>query len=77
MTMVQLKSGYDYYLLSYEHLYFPILPSKMGLKKCFLQQQFERRCGPTATVSSLKATSNESPDFALQGKRPSSRNNAA
>ena len=36
MTMVQYKSGCDYYVLSYEHFYFPILPSNMGLKKCVL-----------------------------------------
>ena len=32
------------------------LPSKLGMKKCFLPQQLECRCGPTATVTSLKAT---------------------
>ena len=31
----------------------PNLPSKMGLKKCFLLQQLECRCGPTATVTFL------------------------
>ena len=36
MTMVKLKSGCDYYLLSYEHFYLPNLSSKLGLKKCFL-----------------------------------------
>ena len=62
MTMVQWKSGCDYYFLSYERFYLPILPSKMGLKKIFLPQQFECRCGPTATVMSLKVTWNEGPD---------------
>ena len=33
MTIVQWKSGYDYYLLSYEHFCLPNLPSKMSLKK--------------------------------------------
>ena len=36
MTMVQWKSGCDCYFFSYEHFYLPILPSKMGLKKCVL-----------------------------------------
>ena len=54
MRMVQWKCGCDYYLLSYVHFYLPNLPSKMGLKKCFLPQQLECRCGPTATVTSLK-----------------------
>ena len=36
-----------------------------GLKKCFLPTQLERRCGPTATVTSLKVTWNEGPDNAL------------
>ena len=68
MTMVQWKSGCDYYLLSYEHFYLPNLPSKMGLKKCFLSQHLECRCGPTATVTSLKVTWSEGPDQAPQGK---------
>ena len=34
-------------------------------------------CGQTATVTSLKVTWNEGSDQALQGKRLSSRNNAA
>ena len=49
MTMVQWKSGCDYYLLSYEHFYLPNLHSKIGLKKCFLPQHLECRFGPTAT----------------------------
>ena len=77
MTMVQWKSGYDYYMLSYEHFYFPKTPSKLGLKKCFLPQQLECRCVPTATVTSLKNTWNEGPDQAPQGKRLSSRDYAA
>ena len=72
MTMVQWKSGCDTYLLSYEHFYFTNLPSKMGLKMCFLPQQLECLFGPTATVTSLKVTWNEGPDQALQGKRLSS-----
>ena len=72
MTKVQWKSGCDYYLLSYKHFYLPNLPSKMTLKKCFLPQQLECRCGPTATVTSLKVTWNEGLDQALQRKRPSS-----
>ena len=74
MTMVQLKSGSDYYLLSYERFYLPNLPSKMGLKKCFLPHQLECHCGPTATATPLKVTWNKGPDEALQGKRLSSRN---
>ena len=62
MTMVQWESGCDYYLLSYEHFYLQNLPSKMALKKCFLPQQLESRCGTTATVTSLKVTLNEGPD---------------
>ena len=77
MRMVQWKSGCDYYLLSYEKFFLPNFPSKIGLKKCFLKQQFECRCGPTATVTSLKDSWNEGPDQALQGKRFSSRNYAA
>ena len=77
MRMVLWKSGCDYYLLSYEHFYLPNLPSKMGLKKCFLLQQLECCCGPTATVTSLKVTRNEGPNQALQGRWPSSRNYAA
>ena len=77
MTMVQWKSGCDYYLLSYEHFYLPIYPSKMGMKKCILLQQLQCLCGLTATVTSLKVTWNEGSDQALQGKRLSSRNNAA
>ena len=77
MTIVQWKSGCDYYLLSYNHFYITNLPSKMGLKKIFLPQQLECRCGPTATVTSLKVIWNEGPDQALQGKRLSSRNYAA
>ena len=76
MTMDQWKSGCDYYLLSYEHFYLPNLPSNMGLKKCFLPQQLECHCGPSATVTTLKVTWNEGPDQAFQGKRPSSRNYA-
>ena len=77
MTMVQGKNGCDNYLLSYEHFYLPNLPSKMSMKKCFLLQQLECLCGPTATVTSLKDTWIEGPDQALQGKRLSSRNYAA
>ena len=77
MTMVQWENGCGYHLLSYEHFYFPNLPSKMNLKKCFLPQQLECRCGPTATVTSLRVTWNEGPDQALQGKRLSSRNYTA
>ena len=77
MRMVQWKSGCDYYLLSYKHFFLPNFPSKMGLKKCFLTQQLECRCGPTATVTSLKVTWNEGTDEALQGKRLNSRNYAA
>ena len=77
MTMVQWKSDDDYYSLSYEHFYLPILPSKMSLKNCFSLQQLECRCGPTATVTSLKVTRNEGLDQAPQGKRLSSRNYAA
>ena len=77
MRMVQWKSGSDYYLFSYE-LFFPLnLPYKMGLKKCFLPKKLECRFGPRATVTSLKATLNEGPDQALQGKQLSSRNYAA
>ena len=36
MTMAEWNSNCDYYVLSYEHFYLPTLPSKMGLKKCFL-----------------------------------------
>ena len=77
MTMVQWKSGYDYYMLSYEHFYLPNLPSRMGLKKCFLLQQLECHCGPTATVTSLKVTWNEGPNQALQEKWLSSCSYAA
>ena len=73
MTMVQWKSGCDYYFLSYEHYYLPILPSKRGLKRCFLLLHLERRGGPTATVTSLKVSWNEDPNQALQGKLLSSR----
>ena len=72
-----MESGRDYYLLSYEHFYLPNLPFKMGLKKCFLPQQLECRCGPKATVTSLKAIWNEGPDQVSQGKGLSSRNYAA
>ena len=77
MTMGQWKSGCDYYFFSYEHFYLPTLPSKMGLKKCFLPQQLVCRIGPTATVTSLNVTWNEDPDQALQGKRLSFRNYVA
>ena len=77
MTMVLWKSDGDYYLLSYEYFNLAFLPSKMGLKKCFSPQHLDCRCGPTATVTSLKATWNENRDQALQGKRLSSRNYAA
>ena len=77
MTVVQWKSGCDYYLLSYEHFYLPILPSQMALKKSFLPQQLEYRFVPKATVTSLKVTWIEGPDQAFQGKRISSRNYAA
>ena len=65
MRMVQWKSGFDYYLLSFELFYFPNLPSKMGLKKCFLPKKLECRFGPRSTVTSLKVTWNEAPDQAL------------
>ena len=74
MTMVQWKSGCVYYLLSYEHFYLQNLPSRMGLKKCFLPQQMECRYWPRATVTSRKVTWNEGPDQARHGKRLSSRN---
>ena len=77
MTMVQWKSVFGYLMLSYEHFYLPNLPYKLGLKKCSLPQQLEWRCGPTATVTSLKVIWNEGPDQALQGKRLSSKNYAA
>ena len=77
MTMVQWKSGCNYYLLSYELFYLPNLPSKMCLKKCFLPQQMECCCAPTATVRSLKVTWNEGPDQAPEGKRLSSGHYAA
>ena len=76
MKMVQWKRGCDTFLLSYEHFYLPNLPSKMGLKKCFLPQQLECLFGSRATVKSLKYTWNKGPDQALQGKRLSSRNHA-
>ena len=69
MTMVQWKSVFGYLMLSYELFYLPNLPSKLGLKKCSLPQQLDCRCGPTATVTSLKVIWNEGPDQALQGKR--------
>ena len=72
MRMVQWKSGCNYYLLSYEHFYLPNLPSGLGLKKCYLPQQLECRCDPTATVTSLKDTWNEGPDQTPQGKQLSS-----
>ena len=72
MTMEQWKSGCDHYLLSYKHFYLPKLPSKMGLKKCFLPQHLECLCGPTAIVPSLKSTWNEGLDQTLNGKRLSS-----
>ena len=75
--MVQWKSGCDYYWLSYEHFYLPNLPSKRSLKKRFLPQQLECRCGPSATVTSLKVTWSERPHQALQGTPLSSRNYAA
>ena len=65
MRMVEWKSGCDFYLLSYEHFYFPNLASKRGLKKCFLPQQLECGCGPTAILTSQKVTWNEGPDQAL------------
>ena len=77
MTMVHLKNGCDYYLLSYQQFYLPHLPFKMGSKKCFLPQQLECSCGLTATVTSLKVTWIEGPDQAIQGKQLSSRNYAA
>ena len=77
MKMVQWNCGCDYYFLSYVHFYLPNLPSKMVLKKCFLPQQLECRCGPTPTVTSVKVTLNEGPDQAFQRKRLSSRNTAA
>ena len=77
MTMVQWKIVFGYLMLSYEHFYLPNLPSKLGLKNCSLPQQLEWRCGPMATVTSLKATWNEGPDQALQGKRLSSKKKAA
>ena len=33
MTMVQWKSGCDYYLLSYEHSFLTIFPFKKGFEK--------------------------------------------
>ena len=33
MTMVEWKSGCDYYLLSYEHSFLTIFPSKKGFEK--------------------------------------------
>ena len=77
MTMVEWKSGCDYYLLSYELFYLPTLPSQMGLKKSFLPQQLEYRFVPKATVTSLKATWIEGPDQAFQRKQLTSRNYAA
>ena len=50
---------------------------KWAWQNASLPQQLECRCGPTATVTSLKVTWNEGPDQALQGKRLSSRNYAA
>ena len=76
MTMVQWKDGCDYYLLSYQQ-FPPTLPSKKSLKNCFLPQQLECRCRPTATVTSLKVTWNEGPDQALQGTWLSSKKIAA
>ena len=76
MTMDQWKRCCDSYLLSYEHFYLPNLPSKMVLKKCFLPQQFDCCCVPTATVTSLKVTWIEGPYHALQGKWLSFRNYA-
>ena len=77
IKIVRRKNGCDYYLLSYERIYLPILPSKMGLKKCFLPNKLDCRFGPRATVTSLKVTWNEDPDQALQGKWLSSKNYAA
>ena len=48
-----------------------------GLTKLLFTQQLKCRCGPTATVTSLRVTWNEGPDQALQWKWLSSRNNAA
>ena len=69
MTMVQWKSGCDYYLLSYEHFYLPNLPSKMGLKKLFLTQHLECRCGPTATFYLLNTTNPGSTRASLENCR--------
>ena len=74
MTMVHWKNGCVSYLLSYEQFCLTNLPSKMGLKRCFLLQQLECHCGQKATVTSLKVTWNEGPNQAPQGKRPSSGN---
>ena len=73
MRMVQWMSGCDYYLLSYEYFYLAFA-LQIGLKRCFSPQQLERRCGPTATPTSLKVTWNKGPDQAFQGKRLNSRN---
>ena len=51
-----------------------------GKSGCILEKRLysgKSCCRPTATVMSLKATWNEGPDQALQGKRLSSSNYAA
>ena len=59
----------DHYLLSYKLLFIHKMPSKMRSKNLFLTQFLESRCGPTATVTSLKLTLDEGPDQVVLGKR--------
>ena len=55
----------------------PKLSVQNGLeKRLFLPQHLKCRCGPTATVTSMKPTWNEGPDQALQEKRLSARDYA-
>ena len=45
MTMVQWKSGCDYYLFNYEHFYLSNLTSKMGLKSAFYRNNLSAASG--------------------------------
>ena len=54
MTMLQSKIGCDSSLLRYGLFLVQKMPSKMRPKKLSLMHFLESRCGPTATVTSLK-----------------------
>ena len=63
--MLESNIGYEQYLSSYKYFLARKMTSKSWSKYRWLMHYLESRCGPMATVTSLKLTWNENPDQAF------------